>query len=132
MGVMAGWVGGGGCTGEWTGGRVGGPVRSGVVSWQCALTARCDHRHTVPRLSPCVCLLRLTHPPARTPARPPTHQPHLDDLVTTAPTERDKARRVIDTPFQIMYDDLDLNFTLFSLPRTRRCHRAVPRGLCTL
>lgn len=36
-------------------------------------------------------------------------QPHLDDLVTTAPTERDKARRVIDTPFQIMYIMADLS-----------------------
>lgn len=36
-------------------------------------------------------------------------QPHLEDIVTTTPTERDKARRVIDTPFQIMYIMADLS-----------------------
>lgn len=37
------------------------------------------------------------------------HNPHIDDLVTTAPTNRDKARHVVDTPFQIMYIMADLS-----------------------
>eukprot|EP00040_Diaphanoeca_grandis_P024723 m.136270 g.136270 ORF g.136270 m.136270 type:complete len:546 (+) comp29840_c0_seq2:145-1782(+) len=51
----------------------------------------------------------LRHPDHNIDAQRPTERYHEDNVVSNKLTNRDKARRVIDTPFQIMYIMVDLS-----------------------